>query len=517
MGEMWFGHYRLERLLGSGATGRVRLAYDTRAGRRVALKVLTAEADADPAYRQRFLREARAAARLRGPHTVRVHGFGELDGRLYLDMEFVDGVDGAELLRREGRLAPEAAVRLVVQAATALDAAHRAGVVHRDVKPSNLMVTPDGGVRLIDFGIAGHAGQPSITATGHVVGTLGYMAPERFAGTADARSDQYSLGCVLYELLTGRRPFGDGDSPQQMRAHLMTAPPAASALAPGVPADLDAAIIRAMAKDPTHRWAGAGDFAAAAYRAVRGQEMPTVDLAPKGTVLDGDPAGTSFASTAPVSAAWPAEDPAAIVRAAGSAAAAAQVAGRPGPTRGTGRAGFRESVRGPAPTRPFDGGRGPSNRSRLALAASGGLVAVIAGALWVGEPESVEAESVTPTTQFAPITTVPTAAPIARRPAPIAPVLGQPCDPAVNGAGFSDDGVSLRCTGFGDGAVWARIPAQPVAAVPGEVRVGRDGSGSGPGNSPKHSNSGNGNATGNSGDGHPGNGNDKNKPRKPDK
>lgn len=235
MDDMWFGHYRLERLLGSGGTGRVWAAHDTRTDRDVALKVLTAEVGADPAYRQRFTREARLAAQLRGPHTVPIHGFGELDGRLYLDMALIEGVDGAELLRRAGRLAPEAAVRIVAQAAVALDAAHRIGLVHRDVKPSNLMVTSTGYVYLIDFGTAVSAGQRPITATGNMVGTLGYVAPERFGGTADARSDQYSLACVLYELLTRRRPFGDGDAPQQVCAHLMSTPPMASDLVAAVP------------------------------------------------------------------------------------------------------------------------------------------------------------------------------------------------------------------------------------------------------------------------------------------
>ncbi|MET8649208.1 protein kinase domain-containing protein [Nocardia aurea] len=280
MDDMWFGHYRLERLLGSGGTGRVWSARDTRTDRDVALKVLTAEVGADPAYRQRFTREARLAAQLRGPHTVPIHGFGELDGRLYLDMALIEGVDGAELLRREGRLAPDAAVRIVTQAAVALDAAHRIGLVHRDVKPSNLMVTSTGFVYLIDFGTAVSAGQRPITATGQMVGTLGYVAPERFGGTADARSDQYSLACVLYELLTRRRPFGDGDAPQQVCAHLMSTPPMASDLVAAVPPELDAVIARAMAKEPGDRWSTAGEFAAAAHAAVTGRDLPTVEIGP---------------------------------------------------------------------------------------------------------------------------------------------------------------------------------------------------------------------------------------------
>ncbi|WP_433757064.1 serine/threonine-protein kinase [Nocardia sp. CA-135398] len=279
MGKAWFGHYRLDRLLGSGGTGQVWLARDTVADRCVALKVLACSHAADPTCRLRFTREARLAAQAPGPHRVPIHSFGELDGRLYIDMEFIEGTDVSALLRDSGPLDPARAVAIIAQTAMALDAMHRVGLVHRDVKPSNIMVGPTGFVHLIDFGIAHRIDQPAITANGNVVGTLAYMAPERFDGVADARADQYSLACVLYECLTGQRPFGNVDSPQQLRAHLLTAPPSAAILNPAVPAALDAVIVRAMAKDPSQRYSSAGEFAATAYTAATGREASTVEIA----------------------------------------------------------------------------------------------------------------------------------------------------------------------------------------------------------------------------------------------
>lgn len=278
MGKTWFGHYRLDRLLGTGGTGQVWLALDTVADRAVALKVLANSHAADPTCRLRFTREARLAAQAPGPHRVPIHTFGELDGRLYIDMEFIEGTDVSALLREAGPLDPARAVAIIAQTAKALDAMHRVGLVHRDVKPSNIMVGPTGFVHLIDFGIAHRIDQPAITAHGNVVGTLAYMAPERFDGIADAPADQYSLACVLYECLTGQRPFGNVDSPQQLRAHLLTAPPSAATLNTAVPATLDAVITRAMAKDPSQRYSSAGEFACAAYAAVTGREASTVEI-----------------------------------------------------------------------------------------------------------------------------------------------------------------------------------------------------------------------------------------------
>ncbi|MGK8504186.1 protein kinase domain-containing protein [Nocardia asiatica] len=274
MGEVRFGGYRLERLLGKGGMGQVWLAFDTVAARWVALKLLPVEQAAAGGYRKRFEREAEAVARLRDPHVPRIHRFGEIDGRLYIDMQFVEGDDLAGKLATDGPLPPAVAVGIIGHVAAALDVAHRAGLVHRDVKPSNIVVHPSGFTYLIDFGIAHGLGRTAVTTTGMAIGTLAYMAPERFGGTVDGRADVYSLACVLYECLTGSRLYGDTDPAQQMHAHLMAAPPRAGAVCAAVPAALDAVIARGLAKEPSRRYSTAGEFAAAARAAIG---APAVD------------------------------------------------------------------------------------------------------------------------------------------------------------------------------------------------------------------------------------------------
>jgi len=298
MGEQ-FGKYRLDRLLGRGGMGAVWLARDTDTGRTVALKVLAEQVAADAEYRQRFEREARLGSSLRHPHIVRIHGFGELDGRLFIDMEYIDGIDLAEMLTRVGTLTPTAAVDFVTQVASGLDSAHRAGLIHRDVKPSNILVGTGGQAYLIDFGIAKSLGQTSVTATGMAIGSWAYMAPERFNGTVDARSDVYSLACVLYECLTGRRPYGDTDPARQMHGHLMTTPPHASTVNPAVPAELDRVIARGMAKDQANRYPTAREFAAAAYAATALSRLPH-DSAPQSSRAES--ATPSAASDQPLAA-----------------------------------------------------------------------------------------------------------------------------------------------------------------------------------------------------------------------
>ncbi|MEV0111184.1 protein kinase [Nocardia sp. NPDC050799] len=268
------GRYRLERLLGQGGMGQVWLAHAEpvggRPGGRVALKLLPVELAADQTYRSRFEREAELAARLHDSHIVPIHAHGALDGRLFIEMEYVEGDDLGRVLRTNGPLTPRRAVDIVAQTAAALDAAHRAGLVHRDVKPSNIVVRRDGFVYLIDFGIAHGAGSTALTASGLAVGTWAYMAPERFTGSTDARADIYSLGCVLYECLAGTRPFGDTDPARQMHDHLTTTPPSVRALVPGIPMELDRVIARALAKDPDDRYRTAGEFARAAQGALPG-------------------------------------------------------------------------------------------------------------------------------------------------------------------------------------------------------------------------------------------------------
>ncbi|MBW0091052.1 serine/threonine protein kinase, partial [Pseudonocardia sp. KRD-188] len=268
-----FGPYRLEELVGRGGMGEVYRAYDTRRDRIVALKRLPAHLAADPDFRARFRKEAAIASRLTEPHIVPIHDFGEIDGRLFLDMRLVSGRDLSAVLAEEGPLAPGRAVALVAQVASALDAAHASGLLHRDVKPANVLVTGDFAY-LADFGVAravDGSRDSALTATGATVGTLGYMAPERFLGDrVDHRSDVYALACVLVELLTGRGPFAGVSGPALMHAHLSTEPPAPSRTVPGVPPALDAVIARGMAKNPEHRYGSAGELAAAATAAVTG-------------------------------------------------------------------------------------------------------------------------------------------------------------------------------------------------------------------------------------------------------
>jgi YVTN family beta-propeller protein len=251
--------------------GEVYKAYDTHRDRYVALKLLPETFSGDREYLQRFQRESHVAARLREPHVIPIHDFGEIDGRLFIDMRLVDGTDIRRLLHENGPIAPRRAVYLLGQVAEALDAAHADDLVHRDAKPSNMLVTSSDFVYVVDFGIARSMGgrQTSLTITGATIGTLDYMAPERFAGHAvDGRADVYSLACVLHECLTATPPFPGKDLPSLIYAHLYSGPPQASSLVEGVPPALDAVVARGMAKEPEDRFPTAGALAAAAREAL---------------------------------------------------------------------------------------------------------------------------------------------------------------------------------------------------------------------------------------------------------
>ncbi|MFC9897204.1 protein kinase [Nocardia sp. NPDC127579] len=262
-----FGRYRLVALLGQGGMGQVYRAFDTGTDRVVALKLLPPQFAHDAVYRERFRREAQAAARLSEPHVIPIHDYGEIDGRLFLDMRLVEGADLGSLLVLDGPLPPPRAVAYIEQVAAALDAAHQAGLVHRDVKPSNVLVTAADFAYLIDFGIAAGAGDSSLTTTGATIGTFAYMAPERLSqGGYDGRADVYSLACVLYECLTGAKPFPGDSAERQIAAHLTEPPPRPSNGA--VPAAFDEVVARGMAKDPAQRYRTAGELAAAARAAV---------------------------------------------------------------------------------------------------------------------------------------------------------------------------------------------------------------------------------------------------------
>jgi beta-N-acetylhexosaminidase len=276
--EVDFGSYRLIELIGEGPMGRVFKAHDTQLPRDVAIKVLSPEFATEPGYREQFLREAQTAAQLTEPHLIPVLDAGEIEGQLYLVMPVVDGIDLASLLERDGPMSPQQAVKVIEQLAAALDAAHAAGLVHRDVKPSNALITGPGFVYLTGFGIAHGSSATKLTSIGTIAGTFAYMAPERFsAGPADARSDVYALTCVFYECLTGEHPFPGDGMEQQIAGHLTLDPPQPSAGRPAVPPELDEVIARGMAKDPDERYQTALDLAAAARQAV---PEPVFETAP---------------------------------------------------------------------------------------------------------------------------------------------------------------------------------------------------------------------------------------------
>jgi len=259
--------------------GEVWRAFDTTMNRVVALKVLPATLADDAQYQARFRREAQAAASLDEPHIVPIHDFGEIDGRLYVTMRLIDGKTITELLV-DGPLAPQRAVSIVEQTAAALGAAHRIGLVHRDVKPSNILVTEDDFAYLIDFGIARAADATKLTSTGATVGTLAYMAPERFTSDReDARADIYALTCVLYECLTGSQPFPGDSVERQITSHLTLPPPRPSTMQPGISPQMDQVIATGMAKNPDQRYATTRDLAAAA-RAALAAPIPHSQPAP---------------------------------------------------------------------------------------------------------------------------------------------------------------------------------------------------------------------------------------------
>ncbi|WP_433783324.1 serine/threonine-protein kinase [Actinomycetospora sp. CA-101289] len=305
----WFGRYRLEVLLGQGGMGEVYRAHDTTADRRVALKLLTRELSTDERFRARFRRECQVAAQLSEPHIVPIHGYGEIDGRLYLDMRLVEGAGLDSVLAARGRLVPERAVSVVAQIASALDAAHQDGLHHRDVKPSNILLT--GPQRefayLLDFGISRRIDDVSRhTSTGTLIGTFAYMAPERFtARDTDHRVDVYALACVLHECLTGSPPFAGEDLPSVMHAHFHAPRPRASLVDARVPTGLDDVVARGLAVDPAARFPSAGALADAAGQALAASVpgWPTPPVAPAPAVVPVAAAGATWAPSS--QGAWP--------------------------------------------------------------------------------------------------------------------------------------------------------------------------------------------------------------------
>ncbi|MDX1885784.1 serine/threonine-protein kinase [Mycolicibacterium sp. 120270] len=284
-----FGKYTISRLIGRGGMGEVYEAYDTEKERTVALKILADEYTSDPGFRTRFQRESHAAAVLQEPHVIPIHDWGEIDGHLYIDMRLVAGHTLADLLAA-GPLTPSRAANIVAQVSEALDAAHAQGLVHRDIKPQNIIVTPTDFAYLVDFGIAETAGDSGLTSPGTKVGTLNYMAPERFSDAkATAAIDVYALAGVLYEALTGETPYAADGLEHLIAAHVTLPPPRPSEANPRVPAAFDDVVARGMAKDPDDRYGTAGGLGRAALRALAGGQPTAVTTVPTPTAQHHDP------------------------------------------------------------------------------------------------------------------------------------------------------------------------------------------------------------------------------------
>jgi hypothetical protein len=283
-----FAGYRIEQRLGRGGMGVLYLALEPGLERRVALKLIAPEAAADEVFAKRFAEESRIAASIEHPNVVPIYAAGEEDGVPFIAMRYVAGADLAKRLSREGRLEPAAAVELIAQVGNGLDAIHAAGLVHRDVKPANVLLSGGesaGHAYITDFGVARNVSTESgLTQTGRFVGTLDYVAPEQIAGGGvDARADVYALGCLLFKLLTGEVPFPKEGDAARLFAHLNDPPPAPSLYVPEISMALDDVVIRAMSKAPEERYPSAGDLGRAAQAALRGKRT----TAPERTVATG--------------------------------------------------------------------------------------------------------------------------------------------------------------------------------------------------------------------------------------
>ena len=280
-----------------------------RTNRTVAVKVLSPALTTDDEYRARFLEEAQRASRVDEPHIIDVYDADEEAGRLYLAMRFVEGGDLSSMLKRDGPLPPDRAVRLIEQVASALDAAHGQGLVHRDVKPGNILIGPNEHIYLSDFGVAKAQTGRALTQTGMFIGSPDYASPEQWEGQrdVDGRADQYALAGVFHECLTGARPYERDSMTGLMYAHLQLPPPHITEVRPDLPMGLDAVIIRAMAKDRAARFPSCGDFALAARSAVAAGGAPETQVAGPATILAGEQTVASAPTPTPTPA--PAQPP----------------------------------------------------------------------------------------------------------------------------------------------------------------------------------------------------------------
>ena len=287
-GQPFDGRYRVLGRLGVGGMATVYLAEDSSLGRKVALKVMAERYSEDGEFVERFRREAQAAARLNHPNIIAVYDRGEADGRPYIAMEYLQGRTLKQVIQAEGPLPPERAIAIAMQVLAGLRYAHEHGVVHRDVKPHNVLVGDDGRIKVTDFGIA-HAGDPQMTEVGSIVGTAQYLSPEQARGRGvGPQTDIYSLGVVLYEMLAGRVPFEGDSSVAIAMQHVSDPPPPLRALAPDVPESLALVVAHAMLKDPAQRYGSADEFAADLDRVRRGL-VPVAATAAHTAIVARDP------------------------------------------------------------------------------------------------------------------------------------------------------------------------------------------------------------------------------------
>lgn len=298
-----FAGYRIEQRLGRGGMGILYLAVEPGLERRVALKLIAPEAAAEEIFAKRFAEESRIAASIEHPNVVPIYAAGEQDGVPYIAMRYVAGSDLGRRIAREGRLDPEAAIALIAQVANGLDAIHAAGLVHRDVKPANVLLSGQEGEEhayITDFGVARNVATNSgLTQTGRFVGTLDYVAPEQISGgQVDARVDVYALGCLLFKLLTGEVPFPREGEAARLYAHLNDPPPAPSLYVPTVGMALDDVVARALSKQSGDRYPSAGDLGRAAVAALSGAPVAI----PERTVATGAAATVEPETVAPVQA-----------------------------------------------------------------------------------------------------------------------------------------------------------------------------------------------------------------------
>jgi serine/threonine-protein kinase len=462
--------YSLRERLAVGGMGEVHLATDDRLGRLVAVKVLAAGFADSPDFVERFRREALTAAALSHPNIAQVYDYGVDGDSHFIVMEYAEGQDLAHVIREHGRLTPSDAVRIAEQVCAALGAAHRAGVVHRDIKPGNVIVRPDGTVKVTDFGIARALGQASLTDTGTVMGTAAYVAPEQARGEATTpSSDLYSLGILLFQMLTGAVPF-EGDTPVAIAMrHLDEPVPLPSSRVADLPANLDEVVVRATAKSPTDRYADADAMAAAllghemradaATRALPAGEatsvldigtstamMPAVDLQP----------GSERTAVHPVPSA-PTARTVRKVRTGVGAPAPAPVGTPAAATRRSSVAGRRRS--------------GPSPVVWGLLAAVVGLVGILGYVLLSGSDAPTATSGTRPSASAKPTSTPSKTAPPSDGSTVPGGLVGQQREAAVDeliGLGVNVRWVLVRST-QPDGAVIGSFPAEDQPMTTGQT------------------------------------------------